>query len=413
MSRKSIRNIAYCAVTLAGLLPGSVSRADDDSTAHPPSTVAASPAMSRPVKWNEALSSPDQAQREVLVRQVMRSAEERSKNQPGDSDVTSFEQAKLVLQRALQTRSQVPAENKPPVLEKAAFLGVATSPAAAVLRKQLKLSEGVGLVVDYVEPDSPAAKAGLEPFDVAVKLNDQTLINPQQLAVLVRTFAGGDEVRLTVLRESKSVELQVKLVEREVKPIGRILFGMTPDDARPFERGDEMLVTIFDLEAQGRTTVKETIVSQQGDIQLPYLDRPVRAAGLTQIALQQAIATAYSTAGFLEKANVAVQRTRVRDVRTVQAPSRTIQQNDMVMLTLHDVEGPGIATVKQTRIGPAGTVDLPRLSKPVSVLGCTPGELEKSVRDLYRSAGLADGGSVGVSVTVPSATPPADAPKNQ
>src|SRR5688500_10785950 len=41
---------------------------------------------------------------------------------------------------------------EPAVLEKGTYLGVASSPASAVLRKQLKLPDGIGLVVDYVEP---------------------------------------------------------------------------------------------------------------------------------------------------------------------------------------------------------------------------------------------------------------------
>src|SRR4051812_3591693 len=41
--------------------------------------------------------------------------------------------------------------------EKAAFLGVAVSSAPGVIRDQLKLPRGVGLVVDHVEADSPAA----------------------------------------------------------------------------------------------------------------------------------------------------------------------------------------------------------------------------------------------------------------
>jgi protein involved in polysaccharide export with SLBB domain len=248
---------------------------------------------------------------------------------------------------------------------------------------------------------------------VAVKLNNQTLINPQQLAVLVRTFEDGDEVKLTIMREGKSVELKVKLIERAAKPINRVLFGMMPDDVRPLKRGDDVRVTIFDLEGPGKSTVKQTVVSEAGEIRLPYLNRSVRAAGLTQVALQQAIAAAYRVEKILEAANVSVERYSHSDPQFVAQPIRTIQQNDMVMVTMHDVEGPGIATVKQARIGPAGTVNLPRLAKPVPAIGCTPVELEKSVLDLYRSAGVANGGTVGVSVSVPSALPVTDVPKNQ
>src|SRR5687768_16620703 len=70
-----------------------------------------------------------------------------------------------------------------PVLERGSYLGVACSPVSEVLRRQLKLPEGTGLVVDYVEPESPAQTAGIDPHDVLIRLNEQILVNPPQLAV--------------------------------------------------------------------------------------------------------------------------------------------------------------------------------------------------------------------------------------
>ena len=66
-------------------------------------------------------------------------------------------------------------------------------------------------------------------YDVAVRLNDQILVNAQQLAVLVRTFNPGDEVTLTVIREMKETPLKVKLVERDVRPLDQVGFGWSID----------------------------------------------------------------------------------------------------------------------------------------------------------------------------------------
>src|SRR3989442_468480 len=49
---------------------------------------------------------------------------------------------------------------------KAAYLGISTVSADATLRTQLKLPEGVGLVVNYVAPDGPAHQAGIQLHDV-------------------------------------------------------------------------------------------------------------------------------------------------------------------------------------------------------------------------------------------------------
>ncbi len=99
---------------------------------------------------------------------------------------------------------------------KAAYLGVSASPLTPAMRSQLSLPAGVGLVVDVVDKDGPAAKAGLRQFDVLHKLNDQILVNLAQLAVLVRTFKPGDEITFTVIRQAKPTTLTAKLTENEV-----------------------------------------------------------------------------------------------------------------------------------------------------------------------------------------------------
>ena len=103
-----------------------------------------------------------------------------------------------------------------PQMVKAAFLGLETGTADATLRAQLKLPEGVGLTVRHVYDQSPAQAAGVQEHDVLYKLNDQLLINPEQYAVLVRTFKPGDEVELTVIREAQPLKLKAKLIEKEV-----------------------------------------------------------------------------------------------------------------------------------------------------------------------------------------------------
>ena len=53
------------------------------------------------------------------------------------------------------------------------FLGVETSQVPTVVSEQLGLSKGLGLVVEYVVPDSPAAAAGVQQNDILKMLNDQ------------------------------------------------------------------------------------------------------------------------------------------------------------------------------------------------------------------------------------------------
>ena len=94
------------------------------------------------------------------------------------------------------------------------YLGVATSAASEALAEQLKLPKGTGLVVDFVDGQSPAAVAtGIRRNDVLVRLDDQVLINPEQLAVLVKMRKPKDKVTLTLLREAKEQKVTVELGE--------------------------------------------------------------------------------------------------------------------------------------------------------------------------------------------------------
>ena len=117
-----------------------------------------------------------------------------------------------------EMRPFFPLEHNRP-MEKAAYLGVSASPVPAALREQLKLQKGLGMVVDFVEPASPAEAAGIQKFDILQKLNDQLLVDAYQLAVLVRTCKAGDDIQLTVIHQGQTQTLTAKLVEKEVPPL--------------------------------------------------------------------------------------------------------------------------------------------------------------------------------------------------
>src|SRR6266545_1947872 len=94
-------------------------------------------------------------------------------------------------------------------------LGVETSQVPTVVSEQLGLSKGLGLVVEYVAPDSPAAVAGVQQNDILKMLNDQILIEPTQLRKLLQTFSDGTDVTLTILRKGQEQKVTVKLTKKE------------------------------------------------------------------------------------------------------------------------------------------------------------------------------------------------------
>jgi PDZ domain len=92
-----------------------------------------------------------------------------------------------------------------------AWLGISTDEACEVLAAQLGLKPGEGLVVIYVEPNSPAAKAGLQKYDVLVAMGDQVLVHPHQLRKLVRLQKEGDSIKLEFYRGGKKQSVTATL----------------------------------------------------------------------------------------------------------------------------------------------------------------------------------------------------------
>jgi hypothetical protein len=86
-------------------------------------------------------------------------------------------------------------------------IGLVTSRAPDVLRDQLGLDRGAGLVVEAVAVGSHAEKAGLKRHDVLVSLDDQLLVLPEQLATLVAASLPDATLVIDVRRGGKSLQI--------------------------------------------------------------------------------------------------------------------------------------------------------------------------------------------------------------
>lgn len=98
--------------------------------------------------------------------------------------------------------------------KKVPFIGVVTSPLGEQVRAQTAVPEDVGLSVDVVSPDSPAAKAGLKAHDILAKYGDQILCAAVQLSALVKLTGTGNKATLTVLRGGKELPIEVTVGEQ-------------------------------------------------------------------------------------------------------------------------------------------------------------------------------------------------------
>jgi hypothetical protein len=139
------------------------------------------------------------------------------------------------------------------------FLGVETSQVPIVVSEQLGLTKGLGLVVDYVVPNSPAASAGVQQNDILKMLNDQILMEPTQLRKLLQTFSEGTEVTLTILRKGQEQKITVKLAKKEMPQRHSMMPGGNHDMHWDFDETGDVSEQMQEL--------KEQLKEQLGDAQ--------------------------------------------------------------------------------------------------------------------------------------------------
>ncbi|QJE71713.1 Do family serine endopeptidase [Aerophototrophica crusticola] len=93
------------------------------------------------------------------------------------------------------------------------WLGVSLQAVNQEIADSLGLKEAAGALIASVQPDSPAAGAGLKPGDVVVGAASKPVKETRDLARAVAGVTPGTEVGLTVWRDGKETRVPVKVGE--------------------------------------------------------------------------------------------------------------------------------------------------------------------------------------------------------
>ena len=96
-------------------------------------------------------------------------------------------------------------------------LGIAIQPLTAEQVEKLGLKEAQGVVVASVAASSPAARAGLRPGDVITAFEGQPVTDGNTLRNRIASTSPGRQVKLTVVRDRRTEEVQVILGEYELQ----------------------------------------------------------------------------------------------------------------------------------------------------------------------------------------------------
>lgn len=103
------------------------------------------------------------------------------------------------------------------------WIGLNCAEVSPALRSQLKLKDGVGLLVVNAFEGSPSQKAGLKQHDIVVKADDKDIGAVGQLIDAVQK-AGAADLRLEIIREGQPKTITVKSAERPKAQQGQAFY---------------------------------------------------------------------------------------------------------------------------------------------------------------------------------------------
>lgn len=93
------------------------------------------------------------------------------------------------------------------------FLGVQVRDLDPAVRSALQYEGAAGIAILGVSPESPAQQAGLQPWDVVVSYNGETIHSSTRFFDMVQKTAVGNTVALEVWRKGTMIELRAVIAE--------------------------------------------------------------------------------------------------------------------------------------------------------------------------------------------------------
>ncbi|MBW3552175.1 MAG: Do family serine endopeptidase [Gemmatimonadetes bacterium] len=178
-------------------------------------------------------------------------------------------------------------------------IGVVISDVGEAQAELYRLSRIAGAYVSEVTPDGPAAEAGLQPEDIVVSVDGQTVESSGDLTTLLARREPGDQVTLGITRDGRRIQVPVELGEfdRPERPrrvaaasptaeqaLGFTVSNITPNIRRELdlETGVEGVV-VMDVSQFGPAFR----VLQRGDVILEFNRQRVRTVRDLERALAE------------------------------------------------------------------------------------------------------------------------------
>ncbi len=177
------------------------------------------------------------------------------------------------------------------------WLGVMIQPVTDKVAERLELESKQGALVSGIDPEGPAAKAGVRVYDVIVAFDGKPVTTMEELPKLVASAPVGSKARLTVIRKGEEETLTVQLGELDAEPklasaepeqkpgaFGLQVQTLTPEIAEQLQIEAEAGVVISGVEP-GSVAEEEGL--RRGDVILDVNTKPVASVEQFREALAE------------------------------------------------------------------------------------------------------------------------------
>lgn len=157
------------------------------------------------------------------------------------------------------------------------YLGISIQPVSDEIADSLGLPHDRGELVRLVQPNQPAAAAGIKVGDIVLKVNNEPVTPDRTLSGIVSGIAPGTRIPIEVLRGGKTMTLQANVAKRpSQKELAQSLAPTVRPDplANPARQGEGLAESALGL----KVLTMEPDIAQQ--LQVPTNQRGVVIAGV-------------------------------------------------------------------------------------------------------------------------------------
>ena len=151
-------------------------------------------------------------------------------------------------------------------------IGVQIGPVDKEVAESIGLGSATGALVSAVEPDSPAAKAGLQAGDVIVQFNGTKIDKVSDLPRLVGNTKPGSKASLTIFRRGTQQQLSITVAD---VPADESQIAQAPEASSATANAKTLGLRVTDL-----TAAQKKALGVRGGVQVAEASGPAARAGM-------------------------------------------------------------------------------------------------------------------------------------